>query len=131
MSRIAGLGSNGMEPDRLHVDCTSAEMATSARVTIHGRAPRSHFSTRQSSARHSKEVSRLPPPHYHPSMACSIPRFVTNLAYLRSFRMASWTAYELGRNGGALTATVERDVSGHHTKLLCLNARSNHIVHLC
>ncbi|GFT84983.1 transposable element Tcb1 transposase [Trichonephila clavipes] len=70
-------------------------------------------------------------PHYHPSLASSIPRFVTNRAYLGSFGTASWAPYEFGRTRGAFTATVERDVSGHHTELVCLNARSYRIVHSC
>ncbi|GFU68508.1 transposable element Tcb1 transposase [Trichonephila clavipes] len=50
------------------------------RVTIHGRVPRSPFSTRKCLTTHSKDVTRLPPPHYHPSLACSMSRFVTNRA---------------------------------------------------
>ncbi|GFT29624.1 PDZ domain-containing protein [Trichonephila clavipes] len=43
--------------------------------------------------------------------------------------MTSWTTYEFRRARGAFTATVGRDVSGHHTKLACLNAHSYRIVH--
>ncbi|GFW49197.1 uncharacterized protein TNCV_3057071 [Trichonephila clavipes] len=45
---------------------------------------------------YSKDVTRLSPLHYHPFLACSILRFVTNRAYMRSFGTASWTAYEFG-----------------------------------
>ncbi|GFX85764.1 hypothetical protein TNCV_2471661 [Trichonephila clavipes] len=33
-------------------------------------------------ASHCKDIIRLPPPHYNSSLADSIPRFVTKLAYL-------------------------------------------------
>ncbi|GFW63640.1 hypothetical protein TNCV_4329281 [Trichonephila clavipes] len=37
-------------------------------------------------------------PHcYYPSLACSIPRFVSNLAYLGSFGTASWASHEFER----------------------------------
>ncbi|GFS84588.1 transposable element Tcb1 transposase [Trichonephila clavipes] len=65
----------------------------------------------QYSATHSKDVTRLPLPHYYLSLAFSVPRFVTNPAYLELFETANWTAYEIGRTRGALTATVERDIS--------------------
>ncbi|GFV66148.1 transposable element Tcb2 transposase [Trichonephila clavipes] len=42
-----------------------------------------------------KDVARLTLPHYHPSLACSIPRVFTNRAYLGSFGTASWTAIGL------------------------------------
>ncbi|GFW79422.1 uncharacterized protein TNCV_3458921 [Trichonephila clavipes] len=74
-------------------------------------------------------LTRLPSSHYHHSLDCWIPRFVTNRAFLGSFGTVSWTAYEFGRTKDAFTATVERDVSGHHTELVCLNARSYCIVH--
>ncbi|GFX20965.1 transposable element Tcb1 transposase [Trichonephila clavipes] len=94
-----------------------------------GRAPRSSFSTRQCSATHRKDVARLPSPHYELFLAFLIPRFVTNRAYLGSFGTASWTAHEFGRTRIAFIATVERDVSGHHSELLCLNAFSYRNVH--
>ncbi|GFS61519.1 hypothetical protein TNCV_4312271 [Trichonephila clavipes] len=59
-----------------------------------------------------------------PSLASSIPRFVTNRAYLGSFGTASWTIYEFGRTRGAFTTTVEPDVSGHHMEHGCINAHS-------
>ncbi|GFS64437.1 transposable element Tcb1 transposase [Trichonephila clavipes] len=65
------------------------------------------------------------PPHYHSSLACSI----SNQAFLGSFGMANCTDYEFDRTRGAFTATVERDVSGHHTKLVCFNARKYRIMH--
>ncbi|GFV87113.1 uncharacterized protein TNCV_5113311 [Trichonephila clavipes] len=40
-------------------------------VATHGRAPRSHCSTRKYSATHRKNVTRLHPTLYHPSLACS------------------------------------------------------------
>ncbi|GFX71962.1 retrovirus-related Pol polyprotein from transposon 297 [Trichonephila clavipes] len=69
-----------------------------------------------------KDVTRLPPPDYHPSLAYLIPRFVTNRAYLGSFGTANWIAYEFGRTGGAFSTTVERDDLRHHIELACLNA---------
>ncbi|GFV92903.1 transposable element Tcb2 transposase [Trichonephila clavipes] len=51
-------------------------------VSTHAMAPRSHFSTRQCSASHGKGVPRLSPHCYYPSLACPIPRFVSNRAYL-------------------------------------------------
>ncbi|GFT29763.1 hypothetical protein TNCV_4891641 [Trichonephila clavipes] len=43
------------------------------------------FLTRQCSATNSQDITRLPPPHYHRSLAYLIPRFVTNPVYLESF----------------------------------------------
>ncbi|GFW90833.1 hypothetical protein TNCV_2418281 [Trichonephila clavipes] len=42
---------------------------------------------------------------------------------------SSWTAYEFGRIRGVFAAALELDVSGHHTELVCINARSYRIVH--
>ncbi|GFU78913.1 uncharacterized protein TNCV_307541 [Trichonephila clavipes] len=53
------------------------------------------FSTRQFSASHGKGVTRLPPHCYYPSLACRIPRFVSNRAYLASFGTVSWVSHEL------------------------------------
>ncbi|GFS99206.1 hypothetical protein TNCV_1600481 [Trichonephila clavipes] len=53
------------------------------------------------------DITRLPPPHYHPFLSCSFPRHVTSRVYLESFLKASWTAYEFGRTRGAFTETVE------------------------
>ncbi|GFU77513.1 transposable element Tcb1 transposase [Trichonephila clavipes] len=64
-----------------------------------------------------------------PSMACPIPRFVSNRAYLVSFGTASWASYEFERTGCKVTANMERNVSRHHTELVYLNARSYRIVH--
>ncbi|GFV11076.1 uncharacterized protein TNCV_2718201 [Trichonephila clavipes] len=66
---------------------------------------------------------------YYLSLACSIPRFVSNRAYLGSFGMANWTSHEFERTRGKVTANMERNVSRHHTELLCLDARSYRIVH--
>ncbi|GFV50183.1 transposable element Tcb2 transposase [Trichonephila clavipes] len=93
--------------------------------------PGAIFSTRQCSTTHSKDITRLPLHCYYPFLACSIPRFVTNRTYLRSFEATRWTAYEFGRTKGAFTTTVECDVSEHHTKLECINASSHCTVHSC
>ncbi|GFX76029.1 uncharacterized protein TNCV_3718001 [Trichonephila clavipes] len=78
----------------------------------------------------SKGVTRLSPHGCYPSLACSIPRFVSNRAYLRSFGTASWAAHEFERTDDKVTANVERDVSGtYYTKRVCLDARSYRIVH--
>ncbi|GFV49284.1 transposable element Tcb1 transposase [Trichonephila clavipes] len=66
---------------------------------------------------------------YYPSSVCPIPRFVFNRAYLRSFRMASWTSHEFQITSGKVTANTERNISRHHTELVCLNTRSYRIVH--
>ncbi|GFX47325.1 uncharacterized protein TNCV_4992311 [Trichonephila clavipes] len=64
-----------------------------------------------------------------PSLACPISRFNSNPAYLGSFGMASWAFHEFERTRGKVTANMERNVSRHHTELVCLNARSYRIVH--
>ncbi|GFS84990.1 transposable element Tcb1 transposase [Trichonephila clavipes] len=56
------------------------------------------------------------------------PGFVPNRAYLGSNEMASWVSPEFERTRGKVTANMERNVSRHHTELLCLNARSYRIV---
>ncbi|GFW47719.1 transposable element Tcb1 transposase [Trichonephila clavipes] len=65
----------------------------------------------------------------NPSLACPIPRFASNRAYLRSFGTESWASQEFERTRGKVTANMERNVSRHHTGLVCLNARSYRIVH--
>ncbi|GFT86566.1 uncharacterized protein TNCV_641391 [Trichonephila clavipes] len=45
------------------------------------------------------------------------------------FGMASWVSHEFERTGGKVTVNMERNVSGHHTELVCLSARSYCIVH--
>ncbi|GFT59118.1 transposable element Tcb1 transposase [Trichonephila clavipes] len=62
-------------------------------------------------------------------VACPIPRFVSNRAYLRSFGMVSWASHEFERTRGKVTANMERNISRHHAELECLNARSYCIVH--
>ncbi|GFT95519.1 transposable element Tcb1 transposase [Trichonephila clavipes] len=89
------------------------------------------FSTRQCSVSHGKGVTRLSPHCYYPSLACPIYRFVSNRAYLGSFGMVSWTSYEFERTRGKVTANMERNVSRHHSELVCLKARSYRIVHSC
>ncbi|GFU43343.1 transposable element Tcb1 transposase [Trichonephila clavipes] len=88
-----------------------------------------HFSPRQCSASHGKGVTRLSSHCYYPSLACLIPRFVSNRAYLGSLGMASWASHEFQRTRGKVTANMERNVSRHYTELVCLNARSYRIVH--
>ncbi|GFX19743.1 transposable element Tcb1 transposase [Trichonephila clavipes] len=66
-----------------------------------------------------------------PPLACPIPRFVSNRAYLGSFGTTSWASHEFERTRGKVSANMEQNVSRHHTELVCLNARSYHIVHSC
>ncbi|GFX82707.1 transposable element Tcb1 transposase [Trichonephila clavipes] len=98
-------------------------------VATHTTAARSHFSTRQCSASHGKGVTRLSPHCYYSSLACQIPRFVSNQAYLESFGMVSWASHEFERTRGKVTANMERNTSRHHAELECLHARSYRIVH--
>ncbi|GFT76237.1 transposable element Tcb1 transposase [Trichonephila clavipes] len=91
--------------------------------------PRIHFSTRQCSASHGKDVTRLSQHCYYPSLTYPIPRFVSNRAYLGSFGTASWAFHEFERTRGKVTANMERNVSSHHTELVCFNAQSYRIVH--
>ncbi|GFW69792.1 transposable element Tcb1 transposase [Trichonephila clavipes] len=85
------------------------------------------FSTRQCSASHAKGVTRLSPRCYYPSLAYPIPRFVSNRAYLGSLLTGSWSFHEFERTTGKVTENMERNVSRHHTELVCLNARSYRI----
>ncbi|GFV84467.1 hypothetical protein TNCV_5007291 [Trichonephila clavipes] len=62
-------------------------------IATHATAPRSHFSTRQCLASRGKDVTRLSPHCYYPSLPCTIPRFVFNRAYLGSFGMTSWATH--------------------------------------
>ncbi|GFX84090.1 transposable element Tcb1 transposase [Trichonephila clavipes] len=87
------------------------------------------FSTRHCSASHCKAVTRRSSHCYYPSLACPIPRFVSNRAYLGSFGMAIRAYHEFERTRGKVTANMERNVSRHHTELVCINAQSYHIVH--
>ncbi|GFV77026.1 uncharacterized protein TNCV_690961 [Trichonephila clavipes] len=43
---------------------------------------------------------------------------------------ASWASHEFERTRGKVTANMKRNISRHHTELVCLNARSYRIVHL-
>ncbi|GFX36882.1 transposable element Tcb1 transposase [Trichonephila clavipes] len=81
------------------------------------------------SVSHGKGVTRLSPHCYYPSLACPIPRFVSNQSYLGSLGMTSWASHEFERTRGKITANMERNVSRRHTELVCLNARSYRIVH--
>ncbi|GFX45611.1 transposable element Tcb1 transposase [Trichonephila clavipes] len=98
-------------------------------IDTYATALMSHFSTRQCSASHGKGVTRLSPHCYYPSLACPISRFVSKRAYLRSFGMASWASHEFERTRSKVTANMERNVSMHHTELVCLNVRSCRIAH--
>ncbi|GFW54324.1 transposable element Tcb1 transposase [Trichonephila clavipes] len=71
-----------------------------------------------------KGVTRLSPHCYYPSLACPIPRFVSNWEYLGSFGTLSWESHEFERTRGKVTTNMERNVSRYHAKLVCLNARS-------
>ncbi|GFT37284.1 uncharacterized protein TNCV_1127141 [Trichonephila clavipes] len=63
----------------------------------------------------------------YPFLVCPIHRFVSNVAYLGSFGTGSWESHEFERTRGKVTANLERNVSRHHTELVCLNARSYRI----
>ncbi|GFT37095.1 transposable element Tcb1 transposase [Trichonephila clavipes] len=82
----------------------------------------SHFPTRQTSASHRKGITRLSLHCYYPSMACPIPRLVSNRSYLGSFGMASWASHEFEITRGKVTANMEQNVSRHYTDLECFNA---------
>ncbi|GFV85711.1 transposable element Tcb2 transposase [Trichonephila clavipes] len=47
------------------------------------------------------------------------------------FGTASWASHEFERTRGKVTASMERNVSRHHTERLCINARSYRIAHSC
>ncbi|GFX86785.1 uncharacterized protein TNCV_1409821 [Trichonephila clavipes] len=55
-------------------------------------------------------VTRLSPHCYYPSLACPMPRFVSNRAYLGSFGTVSWASYEFDRTRNKVTANMERNV---------------------
>ncbi|GFT82280.1 transposable element Tcb1 transposase [Trichonephila clavipes] len=94
-------------------------------------ASSSHFSTIQCSASLSKGVTRLSPDCYHPFLGFPIPRYASNRVYLKSFGMVSRAFHEFEGTTGKTTINMERNVSRHLTELLCFNARSYPIVHLC
>ncbi|GFU28506.1 transposable element Tcb1 transposase [Trichonephila clavipes] len=81
------------------------------------------------SASHRKGVTRLSPHCYYPSLACLIPRFVSYRAYLGSFETASRVFHEFERTRSKVTVNMKRNVSRHHTELVCLSARSYRIVY--
>ncbi|GFT21878.1 transposable element Tcb1 transposase [Trichonephila clavipes] len=100
-------------------------------VATHVMAPKSHFSKRQCSASHDKDVTRLSPHCYYLFLACRSPYLSPhNRAFLTSFETASWVSHEFERTRGKVTENVERNVSRHHTELECLSARLYPIVHL-
>ncbi|GFV82184.1 transposable element Tcb1 transposase [Trichonephila clavipes] len=103
--------------------------ASTTFAATHATVPRSHFSTRQCSASHGKGSTRLSPHCVYPYLVCPIPRFVSNRAYLEPFGSASWASHEFERTRGMVTANMERNISRHRIELVCLNARSYHIVH--
>ncbi|GFT58730.1 uncharacterized protein TNCV_1360891 [Trichonephila clavipes] len=66
---------------------------------------------------------------YYPSLACPIPRFVSNQAYLGTFRAKSWESQEFERASGKAKANMERNVSRHHTDILRLNEQSCQVIY--
>ncbi|GFY33785.1 transposable element Tcb1 transposase [Trichonephila clavipes] len=74
-------------------------------------------------------TARMSQDCYYPSLACPIPRFVSKRAYPGSFGSASWASHVFERTRGKVTANMERNVSRHHTELVCLNARSYRFLH--
>ncbi|GFT67178.1 transposable element Tcb1 transposase [Trichonephila clavipes] len=91
--------------------------------------PPGAISTRQCLASHGKDVTRLSPHFYYPALACLIPRFFSNRAYLGSFGMARWASHEFERTTGKVIANMERNVSSHYTDLVCFNSRWYRIMH--
>ncbi|GFV02348.1 transposable element Tcb1 transposase [Trichonephila clavipes] len=77
----------------------------------------------QCSASPEKGVTRLSLHCFYPSLACPIPRFVSNQAYRGSFGTVSWASHEFERARGNVTAIMERNISRYDTELVCLNAR--------
>ncbi|GFU64335.1 uncharacterized protein TNCV_1634691 [Trichonephila clavipes] len=49
---------------------------------------------------------------------------VWDSSYRPKFGTASWESHEFQRTRGKVTGNMERNVSRHHTELVCLNARS-------
>ncbi|GFV42722.1 transposable element Tcb1 transposase [Trichonephila clavipes] len=78
---------------------------------------------------HGKGVTRPYQHCYYSFLACLIPRFVSNRAYLGSFVMVSWASHEFERTRGKVTANMERNFSRHHTALVFFNPQLYHIVH--
>ncbi|GFX98778.1 transposable element Tcb1 transposase [Trichonephila clavipes] len=84
----------------------------------------SHFSKRQCLASHShgKSVTRLSPPCYYPSLACLIPRFVSNPAYLGLFRTITGVSFERQKRKAMDNAvTIKR--------MLCTSSRKENPQH--
>ncbi|GFV79573.1 transposable element Tcb1 transposase [Trichonephila clavipes] len=75
---------------------------------------------------HGKGVTRLSPHCYYPSLACSNLQICLQWSI---FGTASCESHEFERTKGKVTVNMERNVSRHHTELVCLNARSYRIVH--
>ncbi|GFU98839.1 uncharacterized protein TNCV_672961 [Trichonephila clavipes] len=62
------------------------------------------------------------------SLACPIPKFISNQAYLGSFGTVNWAFHDFDRTRGKVTENMERNVSRHHKELVCINARMYRIV---
>ncbi|GFX24004.1 transposable element Tcb1 transposase [Trichonephila clavipes] len=90
-------------------------------LTLMQRLPRARFSTRQCLASHGKGITKLSWHCYYPSLACPILRFVSNRAYLGSFGAANWASKEFKRIRGNVTASMERNMTRHHTEPVRLN----------
>ncbi|GFV38746.1 transposable element Tcb1 transposase [Trichonephila clavipes] len=90
-------------------------------------APTAGAIFQQDNARpHTTKVS----PHcYYPSLTCLFSKLVSNRAYLGSFWTVRWAFHEFERTRGKVTAYMERNVSRHHTELVCSNVQSYRIVH--
>ncbi|GFU53589.1 transposable element Tcb1 transposase [Trichonephila clavipes] len=69
-------------------------------------------------------TARLSPHCYYPSLACPIPRFIPNRAYLGAFGMASWASHEFDRIRGKVTGNMEQNVSRHNIELVYLYGRA-------
>ncbi|GFV69607.1 transposable element Tcb1 transposase [Trichonephila clavipes] len=86
------------------------------------RLPEAIFQQNNARASHGKGVIRLSLHGYYPSLACPIPRIVSHRAYMGSFGTMSWASHVFERTRGKVTANTKRNVSRHHTELVCMNA---------
>ncbi|GFW51646.1 uncharacterized protein TNCV_4213221 [Trichonephila clavipes] len=91
-------------------------------------APRSHFSIRQFGLTRQgchKTASAL----LLPFIGLPDPQICLQFSISGIICTANCASHEFERTRGKVTANMERNVSSHHTELVCLNARSYRIVH--
>lgn len=87
-------------------------------VATYGRAPMSHFSAEQYSTMLCKDIKELPLTYYHPFQAFSIPRFVTDWAYLG---LVGLTNLKFGRIKCAFTKTGEIEMLQDIVRSSCVS----------